>query len=130
MAGTGKSRLRISRGDHRGRSRGRLDAAAISAFFAVLALAVRTATASGGESAEIAIQNFQFAPAALEVHAGETITWVNHDEEIHSIVSSQGLFTSPGLDGEQRFSFRFEKPGTYEYRCALHPQMKGTVVVR
>ncbi len=23
-----------------------------------------------------------------------------------------------------------EKPGTYEYGCALHPQMKGTVVVR
>ena len=55
---------------------------------------------------------------------------VNADDEIHSILSSQGLFTSPGLDGEQRFSYRFEKPGTYEYRCALHPQMKGTVVVR
>jgi len=35
-----------------------------------------------------------------------------------------------GLDSDQQFSYRFEKPGTYEYRCALHPQMTGTVVVR
>src|SRR5258706_2558950 len=86
--------------------------------------------ATGDPGAQIAIRNFQFVPATIEVHSGDTITWVNGDEEIHSIVSSQGLFTSPGLDDAQRFSFRFERPGTYEYRCALHPQMKGMVVVR
>ncbi|HKA14560.1 MAG TPA: cupredoxin family copper-binding protein [Myxococcota bacterium] len=99
------------------------------ALWGLLVLAVR-ASAAGETGAQIEIRNFQFVPATVEVRAGETITWVNDDEEIHSILSGEGLFTSPGLDGEQRFSYRFEKPGTYEYRCALHPQMKGVVVVR
>jgi plastocyanin len=55
---------------------------------------------------------------------------MNKDEEIHMVTSSQGLFRSPGLEGDQQFAHRFEKPGTYEYGCALHPQMKGTIVVR
>jgi len=128
MAGTAAS-LAGGGGINRGGGSGRRRAIALGAAFAVLGLAIRAASASEGGT-EITIRNFQFVPATLEVSAGSTITWVNADDEIHSILSSQGLFTSPGLDGEQRFSYRFEKPGTYEYRCALHPQMKGTVVVR
>jgi len=78
----------------------------------------------------IEIQNFQFVPATLEVAAGTTVTWVNDDAEIHTVTSSEGLFTSPAIDGKDQFTFRFDKPGSYAYRCALHPQMKGTVVVR
>lgn len=100
------------------------------AIFACLALGVQAATASGGSTAQIVIQNFQFDPPTLSVPLGTTVTWTNHDEEIHSLISSQGGFSSPGLDSDQQFSYRFEKPGTYEYRCALHPQMTGTVVVR
>jgi plastocyanin len=101
----------------------------LTALLGAFALAA-SAGAASDPGAQIAIRNFQFLPATIEIHAGDTITWENGDEEIHSIVSSQGLFTSPGLEDAQRFSFRFDRPGTYEYRCALHPQMKGTVVVR
>jgi plastocyanin len=114
---------------HGERARGGWIGPALGALCAALAIGARGAAASDA-SAQIEIRNFHFVPAALEVHAGDTITWVNDDEEIHSILSSQGLFTSPALDGAQHFSYRFEKPGTYEYRCALHPQMKGMVVVR
>ena len=99
------------------------------AIFACLALGVRAATADGASPAQIVIQNFQFDPPTISVPVGTTVTWTNHDEEIHSLISTQGGFSSPGLDSNQQFSFRFEKPGTYEYRCALHPQMTGTVVV-
>jgi len=100
--------------------------------FAGLALGVRaaTATADNFPATQILIQNFRFDPPTLEVTVGATVTWINHDEEIHSLVSSQGGFASPALDSDQQFAFRFEKPGTYEYRCGLHPQMTGTVVVR
>ena len=114
----------------RGEGRGwRRNGGAIGALCAIAALA-GGATAAGDPGGQIEIRNFQFVPATLEVRAGAAVTWVNDDEEIHTVLSSQGVFTSPGLEGEQRFVFRFEKPGTYEYRCALHPQMKGTVVVR
>lgn len=104
-------------------------AGACLALLSLLAPGARASEASPAAT-QIQILNFQFVPPTLEVAAGATVTWVNGDEEIHTITSRDGLFTSPGLDGEQRFSFRFVEPGTYEYGCALHPQMKGTVVVR
>jgi plastocyanin len=114
----------------RGRRRGWQLGSAGGAIFACLALGVRAATASGAPTAEIVIQNFRFDPPTLSVPVGATVTWINHDEEIHSLVSPQGGFSSPGLDSDQQFAFRFEKPGNYEYHCGLHPQMTGTVIVR
>ena len=116
-------------GDSRTRPGWRRGVAA-GAAFALLALGVGAAAKGAPETAQIRIENFHFVPETLEVAAGTTVTWVNQDEEIHSITSGAGLFTSPGLDGSQQFSYRFERAGTYVYRCALHPQMNGTVVVR
>src|SRR5262245_18506304 len=113
-----------------GRRRRMWPGTAAGALLACLALGARAASASGGAEPQVVIQDFRFEPATLEVPAGAKVTWVNHDEEIHTVTSAQGLFTSPALDGDQRFSPRFETPGTYEYRCALHPQMRGDVVVR
>jgi amicyanin len=114
----------------RRQQRGRMLGLVAGAVFGCLALGVRAATTTDVGTPQIQIQNFRFDPPELEVPAGATVTWVNQDEEIHTVTSSQGLFSSPGLDSDQQFSYRFEKPGTYEYHCAVHPQMKGTVVVR
>ena len=81
-------------------------------------------------AAQIQIQNFRFDPATIEVPVGATVTWVNHDEEIHALVASDASFRSPGLDGDETYAHEFDAPGTYEYRCALHPQMVGKIVVK
>jgi 3',5'-cyclic-AMP phosphodiesterase len=78
---------------------------------------------------EIAVDNFSFAPGSASVAAGTTVTWVNHDDVPHTIVSTDRAFKSPVLDTDQRFSYRFEAPGTYKYFCSLHPKMTGQVVV-
>jgi plastocyanin len=78
----------------------------------------------------ILAHNFMFAPVAVTVKAGSTVTWTNHDEEPHTVVSESGLFRSAALDTNESFSFRFDKPGTYRYACSIHPQMVGTIVVR
>ena len=80
-------------------------------------------------SAAIRIQNFVFEPATIEIAAGDTVTWTNGDEEIHAVVASDGSFHSPGIDTDASWTQVFQKPGTYAYRCALHPQMSGTIVV-
>ncbi len=36
----------------------------------------------------------------------------------------------PVLDTDQKFSFTFTKAGTYQYFCAIHPNMTGKVVVQ
>jgi plastocyanin len=68
----------------------------------------------------------------LTVAAGTTVTWTNHDDEIHTVVSTNhpGLFKSPPLDSGDHFAFTFKQPGTYRYFCSIHPHMTGTVVVK
>ena len=80
--------------------------------------------------AEIAIQSFQFVPAILTVTPGTAVTWVNKDEEPHNVVSPDRAFRSKAIDGGEKFTNVFEKPGTYTYLCAMHPQMRGTVIVK
>jgi plastocyanin len=91
------------------------------------------AAANGAPGTEATIQvsakNFMFTPASITVKAGTTVTWVNLDEEPHTVFSDAGLFRSSALDTQERFSFKFEKAGTYHYLCTIHPRMLGTVVV-
>jgi len=75
-------------------------------------------------------KDFMFAPTALTVAAGSTVTWTNRDDEPHSVVSESGVFRSGALDTNESFSFRFDKAGTYRYTCSIHPRMVGTIVVR
>lgn len=81
---------------------------------------------------EVKIDNFSFVPAALEVAAGTTVTWVNHDDIPHTVVSSDKdkVFKSKVLDTDEKYSFVFAKPGRYPYFCSVHPKMTGEVVVR
>ena len=81
-------------------------------------------------SRTLEIQHFKFLPPAVTVAPGTTLTWVNHDEETHTVTSANGAFTSAALEHEQKFVHTFATPGTYTYFCALHPMMRATVVVQ
>jgi plastocyanin len=92
---------------------------------------VLTATHVGAASpAAVGIQEFKFTPPALAIPVGTTVTWVNHDEETHTITSATGAFGSTGLSHDDTFAQTFTRPGRYEYFCALHPHMKAIVIVK
>jgi plastocyanin len=80
------------------------------------------------EDTSITIDNFTFAPAELTVKVGTTVTWTNHDDIPHTIVSA-GKFRSKALDTDNSFSFTFTAAGDYKYFCSLHPHMTGTIKV-
>ncbi|HYL84927.1 MAG TPA: cupredoxin family copper-binding protein [Candidatus Angelobacter sp.] len=82
------------------------------------------------ESVEVKIDNFSFGPSALTVPAGTTVTWTNRDDIPHTVVSTDGVFKSKVLDTDDKFSFKFEKAGTYPYFCSIHPKMTGKVIVQ
>ena len=48
----------------------------------------------------------------------------------HIVAASDGAYTSPPLDTDDDFARTFAEPGRNEYFCAMHPHMKGTIVVR
>ena len=99
-----------------------------------LALAGLAGTASAGENPagmQITIDNFSFAPATLTVPAGTRVTWVNHDDIPHTVVSEdKATFRSQALDTDEEFSFTFAKPGIYTYFCSIHPKMTAKVIVQ
>jgi len=80
--------------------------------------------------AEVEIHDFAFHPAVLRVMLGTTVTWVNRDDSPHSIVLQALGLRSPPLDTGARFSRAFDQAGSFEYRCGLHPQMRGNLVVQ
>ena len=88
--------------------------------------------AAAAAPAQITIDNFAFEPDALTVAAGTKVTWVNHDDEPHTVVSADKAvrFKSQALDTNDSFSFVFDKPGTYKYFCSMHAHMVGTIVVQ
>jgi plastocyanin len=88
------------------------------------------AFADQADANSIEIKNYIFAPATLTVKAGETVTWINHDQVPHTIVETNTLFRSAALDTDDKYTYKFEKAGTYKYFCSVHPQMTATVVVK
>lgn len=96
------------------------------------ALLLLAGTAFAAPLDTVTIDNFAFDPPALTVVPGTKVTWINKDDEPHTIVSaSKGTpFKSEGLDTDDSFTFVFAKPGTYKYFCSIHPHMVGQIVVK
>jgi len=86
--------------------------------------------ADPADATKILVKDFTFSPTLMTVKAGYTVTWTNKDDEPHNVTSDTGLFRSGGMDTNDSFSFKFDKPGTYHITCSIHPRMVGTVVVQ
>ena len=101
---------------------GRCLPAAASLVFMYTSLAARA------QEGAVSIDNFTFTPPELTVKVGDTVTWTNHDDIPHTIVSA-GKFKSKTLDTDNTFSFTFTSAGEYKYFCSLHPHMTGMIKV-
>lgn len=99
---------------------------ATAAILAVLAAgpAVRGATHT------VDIAGFAFSPATLTIAVGDTVTWTNSHNEVHTATASGGAFDSGSLNPGQSFSFTFTTAGSFPYACNFHPEMTGTITVQ
>lgn len=104
----------------------------IVSFLAAAALLVGLpmAAPAAPATATVHIQNFKFVPATLAVAPGTMVTFVNDDQEPHTVTATNKSFDSEGLDTNQKWSHAFAKAGTYTYFCEMHPYMHGTVSVK
>ena len=79
--------------------------------------------------AEVSVVDVAFAPADIEVPVGTTVDWTNEDPFAHTVTALDGAFDSGTLAGGAAYSQTFAEPGTFDYVCAIHPSMTGTVTV-
>jgi plastocyanin len=103
-----------------------------------------TAAAPAGTS--VAIDTFMFTPTNLLLHVGDTVTWSNKDNILHTVTSGtrdydpsdsgrviatrkDGMFDMQ-LDGKGATAeFTFTKTGTFHYFCDRHPGMEADIDV-
>jgi plastocyanin len=78
----------------------------------------------------VQLRNDAYAPSSVTIHTGDTVDFVNNDDDAHTVTATDGSFDSKGLDTHQSWSHTFTKAGVYRYFCQLHPFMKGTVIVK
>jgi plastocyanin len=78
----------------------------------------------------VSIANMSFSPATLTVTAGTTVTWTNNDGITHTVTSDVAGFDSGNIIMGGKFSKVFSAAGTYSYHCTIHPEMKGTIIVK
>ena len=99
------------------------------AAFVVFTLLASPVFAADAPANQIAIKEYMYTPATLNVVAGTKVTWINRDDVPHTIVDADKAFRSSALDTDDTYSYTFTKPGTYHYFCTLHPKMVGTIIV-
>jgi plastocyanin len=91
--------------------------------------ATAPAAPAGAASATVVIKDFTFSGATVK--PGATVTVTNRDGVSHTVTADANAFNTGPLKAGAAVTLRAPtKPGTYTFFCAIHPDMKGTLVVK
>jgi len=96
------------------------------------AKATTTTAKSVNAGAVITISEYQFSPMSVTVKAGQSVEWKNGGNVAHTVTetTTPHTFASADINPGQSYTQTFDKPGTYNYVCSIHPdRMHGTIVV-
>jgi plastocyanin len=82
---------------------------------------------SGGGT-QVVMEGIKFNPESVTVSAGDTVTWTNDDSVGHDVTGDGFKSGDPGaMQNGDTFEHTFDKAGTFDYVCTVHPGMKGSV---
>ena len=98
----------------------------IALTLAMLALAL-PAYAAGHA---VQIKGMKFNPAKLEVALGDTITFTNADSAHHTATALDGSFNTGRLAKGKSATVTIVAAGKHDFKCMIHPSMKGTVTAK
>jgi plastocyanin len=78
-----------------------------------------------------------FYPDNALIATGDTLTWINQDSVSHTVTSGKPSDTTTGSSFDSgiirpgsTYSLTFPYAGTYDYFCAIHPWMTGSITVK
>jgi plastocyanin len=78
----------------------------------------------------VVVQDFSFKPVHITINRGTRVTWINKDSTTHTATANNGAFDSGRLRPGQSYSHTFKSAGKKSYHCKIHPDMRGSVVVK
>ncbi len=89
-----------------------------------------SATVANAEDHTVVIQGFAFESAMLTIAVGDTVTFVNQDNAPHTATDKAGTFDTGRLGNGDQSTVAFADQGTFDYFCAIHPNMTAQIVVQ
>jgi plastocyanin len=104
----------------------------------------------GSANPEVDITKFTatqwYKPSPITINVNDTVKWINNDSEPHTVTAGtgagiasastnakgkpNGLFDSGSFKPGGSYSLKFNKTGTFNYFCTIHPWMEGVVIVK
>jgi plastocyanin len=76
----------------------------------------------------VTLHHIAFHPQALTIHRNESVTWVWEDPGIAHNVTAHNFHSATQTHGS--FTVRFTRTGVFNYRCTIHQDMTGKVIVK
>jgi plastocyanin len=77
----------------------------------------------------VTIKGMKYLPPILTVKVGDTVEWKNADIVAHTVTAVNKGFNSGVIPSGGAWKLVAKKRGTFNYFCALHPNMKAKLVV-
>jgi len=71
-----------------------------------------------------------YTPSKLTVPVDSKVTWKNTDKTMHMASSLKGKFDAGMINSGKSSTVKFDKTGTFDYICTVHPWMKGSIIVK
>lgn len=100
--------------------------------FATLLVALCMSASAHTAEFEIGQKGKKFSQKELTVKVGDTVSFKNDDPFFHNIfsLSDTKTFDLGSFPQGQSKKVTFDKAGTVEVECAIHPEMKVTIEVK
>ncbi len=77
--------------------------------------------------------HYFFQPSTLTITAGTTVVWYDNSDAPHTVTSDpnapSAFNTTNNVTEHKSFALVFNTPGTYNYHCNIHPNMKASITV-
>jgi plastocyanin len=102
--------------------------------FALALIGISGGAASADDSARasrtstVTIAAFEFQPATVTISRGSKVRFSNTSGTAHT-ATRKGSFDTGRIKSGKAATVRFNRKGTFAFHCAIHPFMKGKVVV-
>jgi plastocyanin len=86
-------------------------------------------TEAVADATMVDIKDLAYVPDSVQIPVGATVTWTTSDAVPHT-AQDRKVLQSGTLNPGDSYSQTFEQPGTFDYFCEFHANMKGTIIVQ
>jgi plastocyanin len=100
----------------------------IKVALAVLVVHGAAVLPTRAETVRITMENMVISPGATAAKVGDTVELTNKDVLVHSATARNGDFDVT-MPPKKTVTMVLKKPGTIDYYCRFHPNMKAVLTV-